>query len=327
MKTKDKRRQIKKEKIVEALSKAHYSVKDWYIDISNNTSTFFHVRNDINNLDMVCFIPSNIMLLVDTGSYLNKIEPTPDFMAAQSLWNECQLSSFAIFVHDGLIVKRPGSLWEYYSIAKDRPRTGDLEIIQQLSSEIEVLNEDVVEIVDTDKSAIEIITDEINPFDVLIDGGDVKIEESKRIEECQPTILLNYKGFTYGQTFPVVNIVDFMNNIKGYEVKLSGDTKQLLEYGNGKIKKAGEEAAQILEKFLESLKTSLKEWDDEWTYSVELLHRIQSILETSYKKGYNINDVSTKANTALKETTEKLLQKRDNLISLLFHIKEIFGEI
>lgn len=329
MKTKDKRRQIKREKIVDALSKGHYSVQDWFIDLSTNGCLFFHVRNDINNLDMICYIPNNILLVADTGSYLTKIDPTPDFQAAQSIWNECPLDTLAVFIHDGLIIKKPGSLWEYYNITKDRPRTSDLEMIHQLSSEMTALNEDIVEIVENsgEKAAIEIVTDEINPFDILIDGGDVKIEESRRVEECQPTVLINYKGFTYGQAIPFVNIIDFMNSIKGYEVTLSNNSKQILDYQSTKIKKNGGEAVEILEKFLESLKGSLKEWDDEWASSSELLNRIQSILETSYKKGYNMNDVPTRANQALKETQEKLLTKRDNLLGFLIHVKELFGEV
>lgn len=330
MKTKDKRRQIKREKIVDALSKANYSVQDWFIDLSTNSCLFFHVRNDINNLDMICYIPQNILLVADTGSYLTKIDPTPDFESAQSVWNECPLETLSIFIHDGLIVKRPGSIWEYYNITKERPRTNDLEMIHQLSSEMTALNEDIVEIVEnsgSEKTAIEIVTDEINPFDILIDGGDVKVEESRRVEECQPTVLINYKGFTYGQAIPFINIIDFMNSIKGFEVTLSNKSKQILEYQNAKIKRNGEEAVEILEKFLESLKGSLKEWDDEWASSSELLNRIQSILETSYKKGYNMNDVPTRANQALKETQEKLIEKRDNLLGFLVHVKGLFGEV
>lgn len=329
MKTKDKRRQIKREKIVEALSKANYSILEWYIDLSTNSCMFFHVRNDVNNLDMVCYIPQNILLVADTGSYLTKIDPTPDFQSVQSVWNECPQETLSVFIHDGVILKRPGSIWNYYNISKERPRVGDLEMIHQLSSEMTALNEDIVEIVDgsNDRSAIEIVADEINPFDILIDGGDVKVEESKRVEECQPTVLINYKGFTYGQALPFVNIIDFMNSIKGYEVTLSNNSKQILEYQNAKIKRNGEEAIEILAKFLESMKVSMKEWDDEWASSSELLNRIQSILETSYKKGHNVNDVSVRANQALKETQEKLIEKRDNLLGFLAHVKELFGEV
>ena len=269
--------------------------------------------------------PSNILLIADTGSYVTKIDPTPDFMASKSVWNECTSETLAVFIQDGLVIKRPGSIWEFYSVTKDKPRSGDLEMIHQLSNEMTALNEDIVEIVE-DKTAIEIVTDEINPFDVLIDGGDVKIEESRRVEDCQPTVLINYKGFTFGQAVPFVNIIEFMNSIKGFEVKLSKTSKTIIEYQNAKIKTNGKDAVDVLEKFLESLKTSLKEWDEEWESSSQLLNRIQSILEKSYTKNTGMNDISQRANGALKETQESLLERRDNLLSLLLHVKELYSE-
>jgi len=325
MKTKDKRRQIKREKIVDALKKAHYSVQEWYIDLSSNSCLFFLVRNDVNNLDMLCYIPANILMVADTGSYVTKIDDGPDFEATKSVWNECPSETLAIIIQDGMIIKRPGIIWEYYNVTKEKPRTGDLEMIHQLSNEITALNEDVVTPVEN-KIAIEIVTDEISPFDVLIDGGDIQVNESHRVEECQPTILINYKGFTYGQAIPFVNIIDLMNGIKGYELTLAKNSYQILEYQNHKIKSNGAEALEILKKFTESIETSLKEWDDEWASKSEFLNRIQSVLEEVYKRKY-VNDVPKKANMALKATKEKLMEKRDNLLGFLLHVKEIFGEV
>jgi hypothetical protein len=322
----DKKRQIKREKIVDALSRAHYSIQDWFIDLSTNSCLFFLVRNEINNLDMLCYVPANILMVADTGSYVEKIDPTPDFESSISVWNECTSQTFAIFIQNGLIIKRSGSIWDSYSVTKDKPRSGDIEMIHQISSEMTALNEDVVEIVD-EKSAIEIVTDDINPFDVLIDGGDIKIEESKRCEDCQPTILINYKGFTYGQTIPFVNIIDLMNSLKGYEVTLAKNSKDILEYQSQKIKANGKEALEILKKFTESLESSLKEWDDEWTSSSELLNRIQTILEKAYSGKHPMNDIPSRANLALKETQEKLIERRDNLLGLLIHTKEVFSEV
>lgn len=322
----DKKRQIKREKIIDALSKAHYSVQDWLIDLSTNSCSFFIVRNDMNNLDMLCYIPSNILMVADNGSYITQIDPTPDFDSAISVWNECSLSTFAIFIQNGLIIKKTGSLWDSYSLTKDKPRTSDLELINHLSTEMTALNEDIVEIVE-EKPAIEIVTDDINPFDVLLDGGDIHIEESKRVEDCQPTILINYKGFSYGQAVPVVNIIDLMNSLKGFEVTLSKNSKILLEYQAQKIKTNGKEALDILKKFTESLEHSLNVWQDKWESSSGLLNRIQSILEKAYSGKQHMNDIPTRTNTALKETQEQIIEHRDNLLGLLINVKEVFSEI
>jgi len=318
----DKKRQIKREKIVDAITKANYSVQNWFIDLSTNSCPYFIVRNDINNLDMVCYIPSNILLVSDAGDYITKIDPTPDFTAAISLWNECPLEEFAIFVNNGLIIKRSGKIFESYLITTEKPIKSDIELISY--TQVNALNEEVVEIVD-DKSAIEIVTDEVNPFDILMDGGDIKVESTKRVEDCQPSILINYKGFTYGQTMPLINAVDFTNSIKGFEITLAKKTNQILTFQSVKMQSSADEALQLLKKFEESLQKSCNDWKEEWTVKSEMLNRIQSILEKSYSK--NTSDTSTRASAALKETLEKLIERRDNLIGLLIHVKSVFNQV
>lgn len=317
------KRQIKREKIVDALTQANYSVQNWIIDLQTNSCPYFVIRNNINNLDLLCSVPSNILLVADSGSYITKIEPTPDYALAISIWNECPVESFAIFVNGGVIIKKAAKEFDSFILTKEKPIKSDVELIAY--SEAHSYNDDVVEVVDNQESFAEIITDEINPFDILLDGGDVKIESAKRVEDCQPSFLINYKGFTYGQALPIINIIEFMNQKKGYEVILSKKTNELLTWQALKMQTSAEEALQLLKKFEEALQKSCEDWKTEWATKSEMLNRIQSILEKSHSK--QINDTSTRAGIALKETIEELISRRDNLLGLLIHVKSIFNQI
>ena len=320
----DKKRQIKKEKIISTLASANYSVVQWFIDSSNVVSAF-QIRNDLNNLDLVCFIPDNILLTVDNGLYLTKMS-SPDFNQAINLWNELSLSdlkTIAIQVHNGIIFKRDSTTFECYSTSTEKRSTSDID---EIATNFIGLDESNVKIIASGSSSINVIGQQ-NPFDIVLDGGDFVAENANnRVEDTHPSILINYKGFTFGQAVPLVNIKVLMDQLVGFELKLAKWHEEIAKYQTVKIKTSGEEAIQLLTNFTELLKKSLKEWDVQWDSSADKLARIQNVLEQANKTKIS-SDISKKANVALKETIEQLITKRDNIIGLLTSCKEVFHQI
>lgn len=320
----DKKRQIKKEKIISTLASANYSVVQWFIDSSNIVSAF-QIRNDLNNLDLVCFIPDNILLTVDNGLYLTKMS-SPDFDQAINLWNELSLSdlkTIAIQVHNGIIFKRDSTTFECYSTSTEKRSTSDID---EIATNFIGLDESNVKIIASGSSSINVIGQQ-NPFDIVLDGGDFVAENANnRVEDTHPSILINYKGFTFGQAVPLVNIKVLMDQLVGFELKLAKWHEEIAKYQTIKIKTSGEEAIQLLTNFTELLKKSLKEWDVQWDSSADKLARIQNVLEQANKTKIS-SDISKKANVALKETIEQLITKRDNIIGLLTSCKEVFHQI
>lgn len=320
----DKKRQIKKEKIISTLASANYSVVQWFIDSSNIVSAF-QIRNDLNNLDLVCFIPDNILLTVDNGLYLTKMS-SPDFDQAINLWNELSLSdlkTIAIQVHNGIIFKRDSTTFECYSTSTEKRSTSDID---EIATNFIGLDESNVKIIASGSSSINVIGQQ-NPFDIVLDGGDFIAENANnRVEDTHPSILINYKGFTFGQAVPLVNIKVLMDQLVGFELKLAKWHEEIAKYQTVKIKTSGEEAIQLLTNFTELLKKSLKEWDIQWDSSADKLARIQNVLEQANKTKIS-SDISKKANVALKETIEQLITKRDNIIGLLTSCKEVFHQI
>ena len=328
----DKKRQIKKEKIISALASAKYSIIQWFIDSANMVSAF-QVRNDLNNLDIICTIPDNILMTVDNGLYLTKMS-SPDFDQSINLWNELTLTdlkTYAIQVNNGLILKRDSTTWETYSTSTEKRAESDID---EIASNFIGLDESNVKIISSGASSVQIIGQQ-NPFDIILDGGDYIAENvNSRVEDCHPSILINYKGFTYGQAVPLINIKVFMDQLKkqedikdqAFEVKLAKWHEEIAKYQSVKIKTSGEEAIQLLTNFTESLKKTLKEWDTQWESSSEKLSRIQNVLEQANKTKVS-SDIVKKAHTALKETIEQLLSKRDATIGLLSSCKEVFHQI
>lgn len=313
------KRQLKMEKIISTLAASKYSVIEWYLN-SNNTVIAFLVRNILNYIDFICYIPDNVLLTVENGLYCTKIS-SPDFDLAKKMWDEISLDHIAIKVSNGIIFKKD-KIWEEFVLSPDKKSATDLEEVVSTSIGLDETNIKVV----TENPSVEIVGDKLNPFDIILDGGDYKPKTiSSRIEESQPNILINYKGFTYGQAVPFVNFKIFTNDLALFHIKLAKMNKEILNYQSVKVKTCANDALTVLNTFKESLEKSIKEWDDQWSNSSELLGRIQTILEKSTtKKG---DEFQTKANTALKETIEQLLQKRDSLIGILMNCKEIFHQI
>lgn len=316
----EKKRQIKKEKIVKTLEEAKYSVIEWYIDTSNIVYAFL-VRNDINNIDFICYLPENILMTSDIGQYCYPVE-SPDFTMAMNMWNEISLDHIAVKVYGGLLLKYDKQ-WDTFMVSQDKKSGSEIE---NIASNFIGLDETAV-VVSNTNPPVEIIEEKPNPFDLLLDGADYKPSGANaRVEDSQPCVLVNYKGFTYGQGIPLINIMTFMNDLKGFEIKLAKTNKEILQYQSAKIKTAGNEAVQLLGKFKENIEKSIKEWEDQWNSSTELLSRIQSILEKS-QGTKSINDIQTKAGIALRETTEQIITKRDALLALLVTCKEVFHQV
>lgn len=317
----DKKRQIKKEKIVEALKSANYSVLEWYVDNSNIVYALL-VRNDMNMIDFICYIPSNILLTVDSGIFITE-QSSPDFDSAINLWKDLQIDTYAIVVHNGMVFKIEDSV-ETFSTSVEKFGGSEIE---ELSNNFNGLDETNVK-KSTNTANIKIIGGQLNPFDIILDGGDYRADNSVncKIEDCHPSILINYKGFTYGQTIPLVNIITFMNNINGFELKLAAWNKTILQYQTIKIKTSGEEAIALLTTFNETLKKSIKDWEEHCKTCFELLSKIQNML-TDTQNSKTFNEISKKANVALHQTNEQYIQKRDSLIGLLTTCKQVFHQV
>jgi len=321
----DKKRQIKKEKIVDSLKSANYSVIDWYMDNSNVVYAFL-VRNDMNNIDFICYIPANILLTVDSGSYLTEQE-SPDFDAAIGLWKDLPLESYAIIVHNGVLFKIDNEEpIEKYSISKEKH--GGTEI-DEFTADFDGLDESNIKVVASEGTSPNVkVVGGQNPFDIILDGGDYKAADgvNSKIEDCQPSILVNYKGFTYGQVIPLVNVVTFMNNLSGFEIKMANWNREILNYQKIKIKTSADEAVALLTTFNDSLKKSIQDWEDHCKTCFELLSKIQNMLEFT-KNTKTVGEISKKANIALNQTNEQFIQRRDALIGLLTNCKQIFHQI
>ena len=318
----DKKRQIKKEKIQSTLADAKYSVREWYIDTSNIVYAFL-VRNDVNNIEFVCYIPENILMTVDNGLYCTETE-SPDFTLATQMWNEIGMDFIAVKVFGGMLFKYEKD-WVCFSVSQDKQKGQNNNDIEQLSANFIALDESTATIV-TDNPAVEIA--ETNPFDTILDGGDYKIQGpvNERVEDSQPCILVNYKGFTYGQAVPSINIMTFMNELKGFEIKLSKMNKEILQYQYAKIKTSSTEALGLLKRFTESLDKSVKDWEAQWQGCSDLLSRVHMMLEQS-KETKTMNDMNTKANNSLRETTEFIIAKRDALLALLNTCRDVFSQV
>ena len=321
----DKKRQIKKEKILSTLNEANYSVKEWYLHSSGSVFSFL-VRNELNNIEFLCFIPENILMTVDTENIQYCHETTsPDFEMAREMWSEIQLDNLAVSVFGGLLLKI-GKEWKIYSLSPDKK--GNEAELETMATDMAGLDETTSVAVITSSTPPVKIVDERNPFDLLLDGIDLKIDTSynTRVEDCQPSILVNYKGFSYGQACICVNIMTLMNELKGFEIKLAKWNKEILQYQAAKIKTSSNEALTLIKRFIEMLEKSIKEWETQWEGSTDLLLRIQSILEKT-QSTKSINDIQSKAGNALKETTEQIISRRDNLIGLLNTCKTVFSQV
>lgn len=320
----DKKRQIKREKIVSTLEEAKYSVKEWYVVPSSGAVHSFLVRNDLNNIEFLCFIPDNILMTVDTTNIVYCFPTSsPDFEMSQTLWNEISLENIAVKVFNGILFKQD-TTWTHYSLSTDKKA-----VHSSIPEEIHAvggLDETAATIV-TSNPAVKIV-DEKNPFDLILDGVDYQADPSfnTRVEDCQPSILVNYKGFTYGQAVPCVSVMILMNELKGFEIKLAKWNKEILTYQAAKLKTSSTEALTVLKRFLETLEKSVKDWETQWDTSADLLIRIQSIMEKT-KETKSINDIQTKAGHALHETTEQIIQRRDNLVSLLNTCHTLFSQV
>jgi hypothetical protein len=117
-----------------------------------------------------------------------------------------------------------------------------------------------------------------------------------------------------------------MNNINGFELKLAAMNKTILQYQTIKIKTSGEEAIALLTTFNETLKKSIKDWEEHCKTCFELLSKIQNML-TDTQNSKTFNEISKKANVALHQTNEQYIQKRDALIGLLTTCKQVFHQI
>jgi hypothetical protein len=241
------------------------------------------------------------------------------------------LKTIAIQVHNGIIFKRDATTFESYSTSTEKRSGSDID---EIATNFIGLDESNVKIISSGNSSVNVIGQQ-NPFDIVLDGGDYVAENANsRVEDTHPSILINYKGFTFGQAVPLVNIKVFLDHfqpekvseLQRFEIKLAKWHEEIAKYQTVKIKTSGEEALQLLTNFTDSLKKSLKEWDVQWESSSEKLSRIQNVLEQANKTKIS-SDISKKANVALKETIEQLLTKRDNIIGLLTSCKEVFHQI
>lgn len=318
----DRKRQIKQTLITKALKEADYSVIQWYID-SSNTVRAFQVRNTLNNIDFLAFTPSNIIMASEIGVYLSKTT-SPDMDRAVSMWNDLAHDSLAIIVDNGLILRTDKTI-ECFTITPDKRLVNCLD---DIAGEFDGLEEtNIVVPAGQLDSGIKIVG-QINPFDRILDGDDYVPPEgtNTRLEDCQPSILVNYRGFTNGQAVPLVSIVQLMNGLAGFEKQLAKQSAEITAFQIIKVKTNGEEAVLLLTTFLDTLKKTLKGFDDDVKSWAELQGKVQSLLEkaSGSKTGA---EVYKKAHSTLQATNEQFIGRRDNLLALLGTCKELFHQV
>jgi hypothetical protein len=241
------------------------------------------------------------------------------------------MESYAILVHNGILFKVDSEEpIEKYSTSKEKHGASEID---DLATNFDGLDESNIKIITPVGATPNVkVVGGQNPFDIILDGGDFKAADgvNSRIEDCQPSILINYKGFTYGQVIPLVNVVTFMNSLTNseikFEIKLANWNKEILNYQKIKIKTSADEAVALLTTFNDSLKKSIQDWEEHCKTCFELLSKIQNMLEFT-QNTKTVGEISKKANVALHQTNEQFIQKRDALIGLLTTCKQVFHQV
>jgi len=327
-KSKELRRQLKREKVIEGFESSGYEVIEWYIDHAKNCCVFLTVRNLANNIEFLCTIPSNFYLSSSEGVYVfEDMVNTPDVDDAISLWNECGLEKLFLRIQDKVIVRNGRHDYTVYTCRAERPDEGDLDTLERYANEMSVLNDEMLKQEGSEKST-KVVIDKRNPFDILLDGGSFTKVPSKRIEDVQPSILIEYNGYTLGQAIPVVEFLEFFNrdNVGDNINRIAKDVKTIYDFQNDHIKKLFDEAITSLENFTESVKSSYEEYTQSVDTAGKDFDTIQAILEKN-TGSIRTNDIANRAHTTLRTLLMEQIEKRDAIIGFLDQIRVTFGEL
>lgn len=330
-KNKEFRRPLKSEKVKEGFESYGYTITQWYVDPIKNSCLFISVRNNINNIEFICLIPSIYHLPYNNGIYVYEdAVHTPDVDDAISMWNECALDRLFIKIFNKVIIRMSKTDYRVYTCKDERPDEGELDTLTRYANEMSVLNEEITKIEEASGETITFIAPERNPFDVLLDGGTVDKVESKRVEDVQPCILTEYIGYTLGQAIPVMGFVDFFNEKKN-DVQnniniIAQYTKTIYQFQSDYIKSLYEEAISNLKSFTNSVESSYSEYRTNLDDSSKDFNTLQTILEKN-SSTMRVNDITVRANNTLRTLLDEQIEKRDKMIGLLDTIRRVFGEI
>lgn len=324
-KSKEFRRQLKHKKVLEGFESAGYSITQWYVDPVKNSCLFILVRNNINNIEFICLIPQNFYLPYNDGIFLYEDDyNTPDVEDSISMWNECDLEKLFIQIHNKVIIRTSKNDYVVYTCKEEKPNDDEIDTLARYANEMSVLNDELDKISEDDAKYIT----QKNPFDVLLDGGSFEKVQSSRIEDVQPCVLVDYNGYTLGQAMPVMDFIEFFNQneIKENINIIAKRTKTIHDFQTEHIKKSFEEAFSFLTSFKESIQASYNAYIENLKDSQKDFNTIQTILEKN-NSSTKINDIASRANKTLRILLDEQIEKRDNMISLLHTIKNVFGEI
>lgn len=327
-KTKELRRQLKKEKVIDGFESAGYTIIDWYIDPMKNSCTFVTVKNNVNNIEFLCTIPQNLHLSCNEGYYVfEEQEHSPDVDDAISMWNECQVDEMFLKIHNKIILKKGKGEYMVYSYSIDRPTEEDIDTLERYANEMSVLNDEMLKVEGGDQG-VSIIVNNRNPFDILLDGGEFEKVQTKRIEEIQPCILVDYNGYTMGQGVPVIDFMTFFNrdDMKENINVIAKNVKTIYDFQNSYIEKLFSDAIVHLNKFTESLESSYKKYKEDIESSSKDFSTLQTLLEKN-NGGVKMNDICARAHETLRTLLMHQIEKRDNIIGLLDQVRKTFGEI
>lgn len=329
-KTKELRRQLKQEKVREGFESMGYKVTQWFIDPSKNTCLFILVRNDVNNIEFVCLIPSNFHLPCNDGLYVYADEVnTPDVDDAISMWNECHLDKLFIRIHDKVVIRMSKHDHTVYTCMTERPSEDEIDTLARYANEMTVLVDEMEKISEaSSEEKGSYIVPEKNPFDVLLDGGSFEKAKPVKVEDVQPCVLVEYNGYTLGQALPVMEFIEFFNRKDSHENIniIAHDTKTIYDFQTSYIKKLFTEALANMDSFKETVKSSYDDYLKNLDEASRSFNTIQAILEKNSGTS-RVNDIASRANATLRILLDEQIEKRDKMIGLLETIRRVFGEV
>ena len=316
-----KTKQIKRDKISSAIEKGGFKVTNWYI--VENAVKYVKIVHAISKIEFICFIPDSFLLNSDEGQYLIETPKSTNIEQALQMWSEFKLSDYVLYTNDNLIIKTVDSI-DTYKISQVRPsKNPEMDMINKYEYKFEMAEESEEK---KDVATVNgpIILHKNNPFSIFNEPE--KIQEVKTIENCQPSLLVNYTGFTYGQCFPLYSIIKFINDIQNKSVQLSADTNQIVTYQNLKMEQSFLSASTLIDRFTTRIKESQKKWKEDFDENNNFLLRIQTILEKSKGRG-DQKELEKKANHQLKQAMERMIEKRDTILGFLTVVNETFSQI
>lgn len=319
-KTKGNKKPISKNKLEEGFKSAGYSVKQYYIDNIKNSVPFIQVQNDINRIQFLCKIPSYVYLYSEEGIYILEDENvSPDSFDAMKLWNECSVKNICIHIFQKIIVE--GTV---YSCFDERPEIDQISILERCANEMSVVHEDLNDKnISNGLSHVEF--ENINSFDVLMDGGSFNKTKPILVEDALPSILVKFNGYCMGQAFPTIEFSKFFEekDISRNIEWLTNDTKEIHHFQNNYIFKTFDDSINILEKFKQDIIKSKQNYEES--------------IQTSKSSFLIIKDILSKPNlpiSYMKDAYSNLglllfegIERRDKILLLLESIKNSFHEI